>query len=255
MLDIAIEAAREAGRILMERLNEPREIRIKGKRDIVTDADLAAQEAIIRIIKSHYPEHDILSEEATQKLEGHSDHCWIIDPLDGTTNYSRRYPCFSVSIAVSFQGAVILGVAYDPLRDQLFKAQCGEGAYLNGKRIGVSERKSCGQALIGLDWAHRSRERAEVIQLVQAIAPLARTLRTCGSAVLGLCYVASGWLDAYFNTALKPWDGAAGSLIIREAGGKITDLAGHPWQLDSPQCLASNGLIHKQLLSILGNRR
>lgn len=253
MLNIAIEAAREAGCVLIEKLNEPRVIRVKGKRDIVTDADLAAQEAILRIIKACHPDHDILSEELAQEHSGHSDYCWIIDPLDGTTNYSRRYPCFSVSIAASFKGELILGVVYDPLREQLFKAQHGKGAYLNGKKIKVSERGGCGEALIGLDWSHRSKERAKVVQLVTAVAPLARTLRTCGSAILGLCYVAGGWLDAYFNIALKPWDGAAASLIVREAGGKVTDLAGQSWQLDSPQCLASNGLIHEEMLGLIGN--
>ena len=255
MIDIAIEAAREAAYILMEKLNEPREIRVKGDRDIVTDADLAAQKAILQIIKAHYPDHDILSEELAHKPEGHSDYCWIIDPLDGTTNYSRRYPSFSVSIAVSFKGEVILGVVYDPFRDQLFRAQRGEGAHLNGERIRVSGRESCSEALIGLDWARRPKERAEVVRLVEAIAPLVRTLRTPGSAILGLCYVASGWLDGYLNITLKPWDGAASSLIIREAGGKVTDLAGRPWHLDSPQCLASNGLIHQELLRMLESVR
>jgi len=251
LLETAIEAAREAGRVLVERFGTPQEIRSKGLRDIVTTADLAAQAKAIEVIRSQYPDHDILSEESDQMPEGSSDYCWIVDPLDGTTNYSRGNPCFSVSIAVSYRGEVILGVIYDPLRDQLFRAQRGQYAYLNDHRIQVSAIKRLIDAIVGLGWAHKQEVRCQATQLAARIAPRVGTLRSIGSAALGLCCVAVGWTDAYFNLSLKPWDVAAASLIIREAGGTITDLAGQPWHLNSGGCLASNGLIHEAMLNML----
>jgi len=235
----------------VERFGTPQEIRSKGLRDIVTTADLAAQAKAIEVIRSQYPDHDILSEESDQMPEGSSDYCWIVDPLDGTTNYSRGNPCFSVSIAVSYRGEVILGVIYDPLRDQLFRAQRGQYAYLNDHRIQVSAIKRLIDAIVGLGWAHKQEVRCQATQLAARIAPRVGTLRSIGSAALGLCCVAVGWTDAYFNLSLKPWDVAAASLIIREAGGTITDLAGQPWHLNSGGCLASNGLIHEAMLNML----
>jgi myo-inositol-1(or 4)-monophosphatase len=251
LVETAIEAARQVGQILLEEFGTPQEITIKGLRDIVTEADLAAQAKAVEVIRSRYPDHDILSEESGQMPGGASDYCWIVDPLDGTTNYSRGLPCFCVSIALSCRGEVIVGVVYDPLRDQLFRAQRGQGAYLNDDRIQVSAAERLIDAVIGLDWAHKQEVRCQVAQLVAQVAPEVGTLRSTGSAALGLCSVAAGWTDAYFNLSLKPWDVAAASVIIQEAGGAVSDLAGLPWHPKSGGCLASNGLIHDAMLALL----
>jgi len=252
-LETAIEAARQVGRVLLKEFGKAQEIGIKGVRDIVTGADLAAQAKAVEVIRDRHPDHDILGEELGQTPGGASDYCWIVDPLDGTTNYSRGYPCFSVSIALSHRGEITLGVVYDPLRDQLFQAQRGRGAYLNDERIQVSAVERLMDALVGLDWAHEQEVRCQVVRLVTEVGPRVRTLRSIGSAALGLCYVAAGWTDAYFNLSLEPWDVAAASVIIEEAGGIISDLAGLPWHPKSGGCLASNGLIHKAMLKMLGN--
>ena len=275
MLQTAILAAREAGSILLDNLEKPRRIKVKGLRDIVTDADVMAQRAIIEIIQARFPNHDILSEESDPGSKGqavvkggfdqlttsdgqrsperaHRPYTWIVDPLDGTTNYSRRLPCFCTSIALSHQGEVILGVVYDPLRDYLFQAERGKGAYLNGESLRVSQVRSLADALVGFDWARAQAEREVIAQLVARMALQVRTLRTLGAAALGLCYVAAGWLDVYFHFSLRPWDAAAGALIVQEAGGSASDFTGHPWLIGSRRCLASNGLLHDEMQSILG---
>ena len=251
MLEIAIEAARQVGRVLLEEFGRSQEISFKGLRDIVTEADLVAQSKAVEVIRSRYPDHDVWAEEVGQTPDGASDYCWIVDPLDGTTNYSRGNPCFSVSIALSYQGEVILGVVYDPFRDQLFRAQRSQSACLNDDRIQVSTAERLIDALVGLDWAHKQEVRCQMAQLVAEVAPRVGTLRSTGSATLGLCSVAAGWTDAYFNLSLKPWDVAAASVIIQEAGGAVSDLAGLPWHPNSEGCLASNSLIHKAMLTLL----
>ena len=250
MLQTAIRAAREAGSILLDNLEKPRWIKVKGLRDIVTDADVKAQQAIIETILARFPDHAILSEESESgsrdqadakggfdKLTTSHPYTWVIDPLDGTTNYSRRFPCFCTSIALSHEGEGILGVVYDPLRDHLFQAERGKGAYLNGESLQVSQIESVADALVGLDWARAQEEREIIAQLVARMALQVRTLRNLGAAALGLCYVAAGWLDAYFHFSLGPWDAAAGALMVQEAGGSVTDFTGHPWQIHSKRCL------------------
>ena len=256
MLQTAILAAREAGSILLDNLKKPRQTKIKGLRDIVTDADVKAQRAIIDIIQARFPKHDILSEESDPGSKGQAEvesrpYTWIVDPLDGTTNYSRRLPCFCTSIALSHQGEVILGVVYDPSRDHLFQAERGKGAYLNGESLQVSQVGSLADALVGLDWARAQAEREVIAQLVALMALQVRTLRTLGAAALGLCYVAAGWLDAYFHFSLRSWDAAAGALIIQEAGGIVSDFTGHTWLVGFNRCLASNSLLHDEMLGIL----
>jgi myo-inositol-1(or 4)-monophosphatase len=283
MLQTAVLAAREAGSILADNLRKPRWTKVKGLRDIVTDADLLAQRAIVEIIQARFPNHDILSEEsdpgskARAAVEGGFDklttggfdtlttgdgrsspdrtrrpYTWIVDPLDGTTNYSRRLPLFCTSIALSHQGKITLGVVYEPLRDDLFQAERGKGAYLNGKSLRVSQVGSLADALVGFDWARAQAEREVIAQLAARMALQVRTLRNLGSAALGLCYVAAGRLDAYFHFSLRAWDAAAGTLIVQEAGGIASDFTGRPWLIGSRRCLASNGLLHDEVRSILG---
>ena len=250
LLETAKQAARAAGHILVQRLPDRREVQVKGLRDIVTDADLAAEKAISQAIHARFPDHAMLAEE-TGETNGVSPYLWVVDPLDGTNNYSRRFPTFSVSIGLVHQGRLTVGVVYDPLRDHLFAAERGRGATLNGTPLHVSGFSDFAQAVIGLDWAHSNKNRHEIVARLGRVAPSCGTLRGIGSAALGLCYVAAGWLDAYFHIGLKPWDLAAGLLLIEEAGGSVTDIQGRPWRPWVQQVLVSNGYLHQALLELM----
>lgn len=249
-LETAIQAARAAGRILVERLPAEREVHVKGLRDIVTDADLAAEEAIVQTIRARFPEHALLTEEGGESTRD-AAYVWVVDPLDGTTNYSRRFPIFSVSVGLVHQGELAVGVVYDPLADRLFAAERGRGATLNGAALHVSRIDRVGGTVVGLDWARSQDNRHEIVARLDRVAPACGTLRGIGSAALGLCYVSAGWLDAYFHIGLKPWDMAAGLLLIQEAGGRVTDLQGRPWQPWVPRVLGSNGRVHQALLQLM----
>jgi myo-inositol-1(or 4)-monophosphatase len=243
LLDTAIEAARAAGQEIVKRLPEERVAHSKGLRDIVTDADLAAQEALASIIHSRFPGHGILSEEGLRP-DGNADTIWVLDPLDGTTNYAHRYPCFSVSVGVVQGDELAAGVVYDPLREQLFCAERGSGAAMNGARLRVSQTDQLIHALVSLDYAREPELRAEQMAAMVNCSRYIHTFRSLGSAALSLCYVAAGWLEAYFHWTLYPWDVAAGGLILLEAGGAITDVDGSPWNYTLPRCLATNGVLH-----------
>jgi myo-inositol-1(or 4)-monophosphatase len=250
LLQTAERAAREAGQLLRARLSDERDVQKKGLRDIVTDADLAAERVVVQIIRARFPEHALLAEEGGRS-ENESPYVWVVDPLDGTTNYSRRFPVFSVSVGAVHQGRLTVGVVYDPLHDHLFAAQRGGGATLNGKPLQVSQFDRVSDAVVGLDWAHAQRDRYEVVARLDRLAPACRTLRGIGSAALALCYVAAGWLDAYFHVGLKPWDMAAGLLLIEEAGGRVTEIDGQGWRPWAPRVLVSNGHLHPQLLALM----
>lgn len=267
MLETAIQAARAAGRVLVDRLPDERQVRVKGLRDIVTDADLSAEEVIIQTIRARFPDHALLTEEQGESA-GDAPYVWVVDPLDGTTNYSRRLPIFSVSVGVVSRrrrrslwsaipsetlpnGQLMAGVVYDPLRDHLFAVERGRGATLNGAPLRVSAFDRVSHAVVGLDWAHEQENRREIMARLGRVAPACHTVRGIGSATLALCYVAAGWLDAYFNVGLKPWDMAAGLLLIEEAGGRITDLQGQPWQPWESRVLVSNGHVHQALLDLM----
>ena len=241
LLETAVDAARAAGEVLTNRLPDEREVRVKGLRDIVTDADLAAEETIIETIRKRYPEHALLTEEGGESV-GNASYVWVVDPLDGTTNYSRRFPSFSVSIGLVHRGELEIGVVYDPLNRHLFTAQRGRGAILNGKPLRVSRVEEVGHAVVALDWAHSQEGRGEILTRLGRIAPACGTLRALGSAALGLCYVGAGWLDAYFHVGLKPWDMAAGLLLIEEAGGCVTDIQGRSWEPWNQRVLSAMGI-------------
>lgn len=250
LLDTAIQAARAAGREIMQRLPQERDVRSKGFRDIVTDADLAAQETLAAIIRTQFPQHEILSEEGL-KPGNDAETIWVLDPVDGTTNYAHRFPCFSVSVGVAQGKELAAGVVFDPLRDHLFCAERGAGATLNGERLRVSETDEAIHALVGLDFAATPSLRAEQMTAMVNLSKHVHTFRSIGSAALGLCYVASGWMDAYFHWTLSPWDCAAGGLIIAEAGGALTDVDGGPWNYMLPRCLATNRKLHQALLEAM----
>ena len=253
MLETAIEAARRAGRIIAEQYPAKRTITVKGYRDLVTDVDTAAETLILDCIRSRFPDHAIISEEAGGNAN-RNDYTWLVDPLDGTTNYAHRHPVFAVSIALLEEGEPIIGVIYDPLRDHTFVAQRGEGVKLNGGLLQVSGVAGIGEALVGLDWGHSDEVRKRVLTCVNALLPRCGTIRVLGSAALALAYVAAGWLDAYFHLELKPWDSAAGTLLVIEAGGRCSTLEGKPYRVGSPGCLTTNGAMHEELLSVLHGR-
>ena len=250
MLQTAIEAARRAGRNIAERYPGERKLTVKGYRDLVTDADIAAEEVIIDLIQARFPDHAILSEEAGDS-EISSGYTWVVDPLDGTTNYAHHHPVFAVSIGVLQDGNPLMGVIHDPLRDQTFVAHRGGGARLNDVPIRVSPIPNLDNALVGLDWGHSNEVRVRILSYLDQIAPLCGTMRVLGSATLAMAYVAVGWLDAYFSMGLKPWDAAAGMLIITEAGGRCSTLEGNPYHVNLPGCLATNRLIHDALLNLM----
>lgn len=250
MLDTAMEAARKAGRFLMESRQGRLKIRSKGLRDIVTDADAVAQQIIYETIRSRFPNHDFLGEEETNGFRRDSEYLWIVDPLDGTTNYARGLPFFAVSVGLTHQKEPFLGVVYDPSRDLLFAAERGKGASLNGMPIQVSTRDRLIDAIVAADWAREQNPREATARTVAAIAPRVGTFRSIGVASLGFCLVAAGWIEAYFHYSLYPWDAAAGVVIALEAGARCTDLRNRPWQLNTPRCLVSNGLIHEKILDL-----
>jgi myo-inositol-1(or 4)-monophosphatase len=254
LLNFAIQAARDAGRVLSDRYGRAIQVRSKGDIDLVTEADLAAERLIIERIRSHYPRHSILAEEAgeVEMVGGQtSEYKWIIDPLDGTTNYAHGYPVFCVSIALEHEGRVVLGVVYDPLRDELFAAERGEGATLNGRRVRVSETADLNGALVCTGFPYDVRERSEFVRHFANFIMHAQSVRRDGAAALDLAYVACGRFDAFWEEGLRPWDVAAGVLLIEEAGGRVSHYDGADFHIYTPPIAASNGLLHQAVLDVL----
>ncbi len=250
-LRTAIKAARAAGQIIMEKYHHPVKARAKGFRDLVTEADIAAQEAIVALLTESFPSHAILAEENLGSLDELGEYTWIVDPLDGTTNYAFRLPVFSISIALAHREEPILGVVYDPTRDHLFHAELGQGAFLNDKPLGVAKRGELIGTLLAFDWARDPQIRESVLRIVNHLAPQVGTIRALGSASLAPCYVAAGWLDAYLHAHLSPWDAAAATVIVREAGGQASDFEGKPWSLDSVRFLAASSALHSRLVALV----
>ena len=254
LLNFAIQAARDAGRILSERYGRAIQITNKGDIDLVTEADLAAERLIVERIKSHFPRHSILAEEAgeVESASGAaSDYKWIIDPLDGTTNYAHGYPFFCVSIALERAGKVIVGVVYDPLRDELFAAERGEGATLNGRRIRVSETDDLNRALVCTGFPYDVRQRSDFARRFANFIMQAQSVRRDGAAALDLAYVACGRFDVFWEEGLRPWDVAAGVLILEEAGGRVSHYDGAPFDIYTPPIAATNGMLHDAVLHVL----
>lgn len=253
MLNFVIQTAREAGGVLIDRLGRAR-ISTKGDIDLVTEADLAAEKLIIERIKSHYPRHAILAEESGASVEldaGKSDWKWIIDPLDGTTNYAHGYPCFCVSIAVEHAGQIELGVVYDPTRDELFAAERGQGATLNERPIRVSTIADLNSAMLCTGFPYNVRERPDFAREFINFTMTAQAVRRDGSAALDLAYLACGRFDGFWEDGLNAWDIAAGLLLIEEAGGRVTDFRGAPLSIYTPKVLATNGLVHEAMIGVL----
>jgi myo-inositol-1(or 4)-monophosphatase len=253
LLNFAIQVAREAGGVLIDRLGSA-QVSNKGDIDLVTEADLASEELIIEKIRSHYPQHGILAEESGEAVivrSGRSDWKWIIDPLDGTTNYAHGYPCFCVSIAVERAGSIEIGVVYDPLRDEMFAAERGHGATLNDRRIRVSTVEDLNRAMVCTGFPYNVRERPDFARDFANFTMQAQAVRRDGSAALDLAYVACGRFDGFWEDGLSPWDTAAGLLLIEEAGGRVTDFHDAPLDIYTKKVLASNGLVHDVMMRVL----
>lgn len=246
LLNVAVMAARRAGNSLVRQLVKLDELKVekKGHNDFVSEADHAAERTIIETVRKHYPEHAFLAEESG--VSGDSETVWIIDPLDGTTNYLHGFPVFAVSIGVQVHGRIEHGVVYDPMRQELFTASRGAGAQLDGKRIRVSGRTQLEHALIGTGFPFRNvdTDMRPYLDMLGKVVKNTAGVRRPGAAALDLCYVAAGRLDAFWETGLAAWDLAAGSLIIREAGGIVSGLDGSEDFLDSGHILTGTPKIY-----------
>jgi myo-inositol-1(or 4)-monophosphatase len=254
LLNFAIQTARDAGHLLAERFGRVLSISNKSELDLVTESDLASERLIIERIKTSYPRHSILAEEsgASALADGAaSEWRWIVDPLDGTTNYAHGYPCFCVSMALEHQGKLELGVIYDPVRNELFTAERGQGAELNGRRIHVSATNNLNSALLCTGFPYDVRERNEFARHFTNFIMNAQAVRRDGSAALDLAYVACGRFDGFWEEGLHPWDVAGGVLMIEEAGGRVSHYDGATFDIYRAPILASNGLVHEQMMRVL----
>jgi myo-inositol-1(or 4)-monophosphatase len=248
-LDVAVEIAREAGKILCEEFDRPVHIAYKGEADLVTQADKRSERAIVERLTKYFPDHGIVAEEGTGH-EGNSDFRWHVDPLDGTTNFAHRYPCFCVSIALARLDTLLAGVVFNPIHNELFTAARGEGAMLNGKPIRVSNVDTLSESLLCTGFPVHRRVASPNIHYYWDFTLLSHGVRRDGSAALDLACVAAGRFDGFWEFGLNKWDTAAGSLLVEEAGGKVSDFSGETYRLGGPMILATNGLIHEEMRGI-----
>ena len=255
MLNIAVRAARAAGAIINRAALDLDVLKVatKGTNDFVTEVDQAAEEAIISTLLEAYPGHGILAEESGRERGArHSDYLWIIDPLDGTTNFIHGLPVYAVSIALSFRGKIEQAVVYDPSRNDLFLASKGRGAFLNDRRLRVSKRTRMADALVGTGFPFRKGDNFKrYLKMFEEVMQHCAGVRRPGAAALDLCYVAAGWYDGFFETGLQPWDVAAGSLIVTEAGGLVGNFTGEADYLHQRELVAGNPRIYGQLVQTL----
>jgi len=257
LLNFAVQVARDAGSLLLRRLGAAK-VSNKGDIDLVTEADVASEELIIERIRSRYPQHGILAEESGEAVivgERQSDWKWIIDPLDGTTNYAHSYPCFCVSIAVEYKGELEIGVVFDPTRNELFAAERGHGATLNDRTIRVSSIDDLNRAMLCTGFPYNVRERHDFARGFANFTMKAQAVRRDGSAAIDLAYVACGRFDGFWEDGLNPWDMAAGILLIEEAGGRVTDFNDAKLSIYTKKVLASNGLVHDAMRNVLDVQR
>lgn len=248
--EIAIRAALDAGAGLRGRLSQTREVAYKGLIDLVTDADRASEELISERIRGAFPEHGFLGEEGTRGV-GDAEFSWVVDPLDGTTNYTHAYPHFAVSIALERHGEAILGVVYDPMRDELFVAERGRGATLNGAPIRVSAENELLRSLLATGFPYEPSQRDEALAVWNALMDACQGVRRDGAAALNLSWVACGRLDGFYERNLKPWDMAAGALLVAEAGGLVSDYAGGRFDLYGIEVVAAGAVLHGTLREVV----
>ncbi|HSM86357.1 MAG TPA: inositol monophosphatase family protein [Candidatus Limnocylindrales bacterium] len=240
------QLAREAGALLMSYFGKV-SIEYKGEADLVTQADRASEKLIAERIRRQWPDHDLIGEEGSRNETG-SDYRWYVDPLDGTTNFAHGYPVFCVSLGLDYKGERLAGVIYDPTRNEMFAAGKGKGATLNGASIHVSMTSRLAESLVATGFPSHKRHKNPNIHFYHQLTLRSHGVRRAGSAALDLCYVACGRYEAFWEFNLNPWDTAAGVLLVQEAGGTVTNFNGGPFTIDSRQVLASNSLLHDELL-------
>ena len=254
-LQVAVAAAKEAGRVQKGSFGHLNKVEFKGEIDLVSDVDRLCEQVIVKMLSEAFPDHDILTEETPFDGKG-SPWKWIVDPIDGTTNYVHGFPFFCTSIGLEVEGAMKLGVVYNPLLDELLHAQKGEGAWLNGKRIFVSRADNLDRSFLCTGFPYDIREHGDFyLRFFREFMVRSQAIRRPGSATLDLCYLAAGRFDGFWELKLHPWDVAAASLMVTEAGGRLTDFQGKPYSIYSEEILASNGLIHDQMLKVIGEVR
>ena len=249
-LEVAIQAAKGAGEILLANFGSRRQIKHKSQGNLVTEADLLSEKFIIELLRGEYPDYGILSEESNSSAPT-TDYIWVVDPLDGTNNYVFGIPFFCVNVALVKGEDILLGVTYDPVRGELLRAEKGKGAYLNDLPIQVSKESSLGASLVGLDLGYSQERGRELLDVANKLWWRVHCIRLMGSSSLGIAYVACGRISLYFHRYLFPWDIASGLLLIREAGGKVTDWQGNPASFQSREIIASNSRLHHEFMAHL----
>jgi myo-inositol-1(or 4)-monophosphatase len=253
VLDTAVEAARAAGALALEHRSRPLIVMQKGYRDYVTEADIAAQRLIVDMARERFPTHGIIAEEEGGAVSAESNTHWIIDPIDGTSNYEFGIPAWCISIGVAQGDEPQVAVIYDPVHDELFTAIAGHGSLLNGKPLQANTTPELSNTILSLDWCRSGDMRRSALTVLSRLAPEVRSVRAIGSAALAVAWIAAGRLDVYFNLNLKIWDIAASALILHEAGGRTSSFEGQPFSLGDAQTwqLASNGVVHDALIDLL----
>jgi myo-inositol-1(or 4)-monophosphatase len=257
-LATAIEIVLRAGEIQMSRRESGFHVNKKGTIDLVTEVDLECERMCRTVLGDRFPEHDILAEELSSgTIQGRSSrHRWVFDPLDGTTNYAHGLPVFCASLALEIDGRVEVGAIYDPTRKELFTSERGEGAFLNGTRLRVSETDVLLDALLVTGFPYDVHQKlVPLVAMFGAFLGEARAVRRLGSAALDLCYIAAGRFDGFWEQSLRPWDVAAGALIVEEAGGRVTGMDGTPFDPAAAHLVASNGRIHEAMLQVIEGQR
>ncbi len=250
-LETAVEIAREAGALLAGYFERRVRFELKGEFDLVTEADRASEKLVVERLLTHFPSHAIVAEEGGGH-ETSSEYRWYVDPLDGTTNFAHGFPMFNITMGLQRAGEAVAGVVYDPIRQEMFSAERGSGAYLNGKRIRVSGVRNLGESLSSTGFPSRKRSHDVNIHFYYQVAMASHGVRRTGSAAIDLAYVASGRLDFFWEFGLMPWDMAAGVLLVQEAGGRVSDMRGAPHDINSsPHVLADNGSLHEPTLAFL----
>ena len=248
-LSAAIDIAREAGELIAELSTQPLEIKYKRRSDLVTVADKRSEALIVEQLRQRFPDHAIVAEEGGNH-QSSSGFCWYVDPLDGTTNYAHGFPVYSVTLGLAFQHEVIAGVVFDPTRDEMFSAERGAGAFLNGQRLRVSSAESLSESLVGTGFPPFASNHDLNVEFYFRFTELSHGVRRAGSAALDLCSVAAGRYEGFWELKLNPWDKAAGTLMVTEAGGKVSDIRGKAFNLLGDDVFASNGLVHDEMLKV-----
>jgi myo-inositol-1(or 4)-monophosphatase len=251
-LQIALQAAKSAGKIIKDNFHKKKEVSFKGRIDLVTNIDKMSEEIIVEILEKKYPTHNILTEETEHKQNPEIEYRWVIDPLDGTTNYVHRFPFVCTSIALQKNDKTICGVVYNPILNELFYSEKGTGSFCNNKSIGVSDHKKMDKSILATGFPYNiENEERNNLNNFNEIIKKCRGIRRPGAAALDLCYVACGIFDGYWEMELFPWDTAAGILIVEEAGGKVTKFDSSQFSIYDREILATNGLVHNELVEIL----